>query len=212
MEFHLFDNHSLRQKTWSKICENHALPLLCFEAITQLQPVRGGETRIMLFEEATIGDCLSSVGPLLTQLRSDIVAFSISGTSASTASRIIRNGAHWVFDVESSPRELEIGLRQLLIDAADLTQQVLEWKLSQQISDSLNSGEREVLELVLTGIPNHQIAAQLCISVRTVEARRAKVYRKCEVSNITDLVRFIEKYERLQRRFQVERKPQPQCR
>lgn len=211
MELHLFDNHSLRQKTWSTICEKHELTLLCFGSITQLQPVRGGGTRIMIFEEATTGDCLGSVGPLLAQLRNDVVAFSISGTSASTASRIIRNGAHWVFDGESGPRELEIGLRQLLIDAADLKQQVFDYEHSQQITDSLNSGEREVLELVLQGIPNHQIAAQLCISVRTVEARRAKVYRKCEVSNVAELVRFVEKYERLRRRFQAVRKPQPQC-
>jgi FixJ family two-component response regulator len=75
------------------------------------------------------------------------------------------------------------------------------WLHCQTMINSLNSGERLVLDLVLQGSPNHQIAKQLSVSVRTVESRRAKVYRKCAVANITELVRVIEQFERLRRQF-----------
>jgi FixJ family two-component response regulator len=53
---------------------------------------------------------------------------------------------------------------------------------------SLTQREREVMDLVISGQKNRQIANHLRISVKTVEAHRARAMEKMEVSNVAELV------------------------
>jgi len=56
---------------------------------------------------------------------------------------------------------------------------------------SLLSGrEREVLHLIADGLSAKQIAAQLDISSKTVEAHRTSLMRKVGVRKATELVRY----------------------
>jgi FixJ family two-component response regulator len=59
----------------------------------------------------------------------------------------------------------------------------------------LTSREREVLELVLTGVPNKAIANKLEITERTVELRRASVMKKLHVQSTIELIRLVTQYE-----------------
>ena len=52
----------------------------------------------------------------------------------------------------------------------------------------LTQREREVLELIVAGKLNREIAEMLDISIKTVEAHRAKVMEKLEVSSVAELV------------------------
>jgi DNA-binding NarL/FixJ family response regulator len=52
------------------------------------------------------------------------------------------------------------------------------------------SREREVLQLMAEGRSNQQIADQLFISVKTVEAHRSNMMRKLGVTNKTDLIKY----------------------
>jgi RNA polymerase sigma factor (sigma-70 family) len=52
----------------------------------------------------------------------------------------------------------------------------------------LTQREREVLELVVAGRMNREIAEKLDISVKTVEAHRAKIMEKLEVKSVAELV------------------------
>jgi FixJ family two-component response regulator len=54
----------------------------------------------------------------------------------------------------------------------------------------LTAREREVLDLVLQGLHNRQIAAQLGISPRTVEVHKARVMEKLGVTSLVELVRL----------------------
>ena len=56
--------------------------------------------------------------------------------------------------------------------------------------ESLTEREREVFELVATGLANKAIAANLGISERTVEVHRSQVMKKLEVRTLADLVRI----------------------
>lgn len=54
----------------------------------------------------------------------------------------------------------------------------------------LTPGERDVLKMLLKGKSNKAIAAELELSVRTIEVRRAKVMRKMKAESLAELVRL----------------------
>ena len=54
----------------------------------------------------------------------------------------------------------------------------------------LSAGEREVLDLILEGKFNKEIAARLRLSVRTVEDRRSKLMKKMNARSIAELVQL----------------------
>jgi DNA-binding NarL/FixJ family response regulator len=56
--------------------------------------------------------------------------------------------------------------------------------------DRLTSREREVLQLLVEGVPNRAIAKLLGISVKTVESHRSNMMTKLGLSNKTELVRY----------------------
>lgn len=55
----------------------------------------------------------------------------------------------------------------------------------------LSEREREVLDMIFAGVSNREMAAALRITVRTVEAHRAKVMDKMRANSIVDLVRMM---------------------
>jgi two-component system, LuxR family, response regulator DctR len=57
--------------------------------------------------------------------------------------------------------------------------------------DDLTERERDVMRLVVEGLPNKLIADQLDISVRTVEVHRARVFDKMEVKSAVELVNML---------------------
>ena len=59
--------------------------------------------------------------------------------------------------------------------------------------ERLTPREREVLELVVAGKMNKQIAAQLGTAEQTVKQHRGRVMRKLEVDSVADLVRVVER-------------------
>lgn len=54
----------------------------------------------------------------------------------------------------------------------------------------LTSGEREVLDLILEGKFNKEIAAQLGLSIRTIEDRRTRLMRKMQAKSVAELVQL----------------------
>jgi len=57
---------------------------------------------------------------------------------------------------------------------------------------ALTAREREVMELVVNGLPNKQIASSLGISTKTVEAHRARVMEKMRADSMAGLVRLVQ--------------------
>ncbi|NMG44968.1 response regulator [Aromatoleum toluvorans] len=85
---------------------------------------------------------------------------------------------------------VDIVMRALEIDAnnkrAEATRDTVEARLA-----LLTAREQEVMELILAGKFNKVIADELCISMRTVEAHRSKVFEKMEVRSAVELAQLV---------------------
>lgn len=62
--------------------------------------------------------------------------------------------------------------------------------LSQQLA-TLTPAEHQVLDAMLDGMANKQIAQALEIGLRTVELRRSKIMRKMEAKSLAQLIKFV---------------------
>jgi DNA-binding NarL/FixJ family response regulator len=54
----------------------------------------------------------------------------------------------------------------------------------------LSSRQREVLQLIAEGYSTRDIAARLCISVKTVETHRAEIMRRLSLFDVASLTRY----------------------
>jgi two-component system response regulator FixJ len=61
---------------------------------------------------------------------------------------------------------------------------------AEQRISRLTAAEREVLDLILEGRLNKEIAAELGLSIRTVEDRRARLMKKTQVNSVAELVQL----------------------
>jgi FixJ family two-component response regulator len=55
----------------------------------------------------------------------------------------------------------------------------------------LTAAERQVLDMVVEGLPNKTIAKRVDVSVRTVENRRQSIFRKLGVTSVASLVQAV---------------------
>jgi len=67
--------------------------------------------------------------------------------------------------------------------------------------DQLTGREMEVLELIIAGRLNKQIADDLGISIKTVEVHRARVMEKMEANSLAELVQSVMTCESARGRF-----------
>jgi FixJ family two-component response regulator len=74
-------------------------------------------------------------------------------------------------------------------DRAARHEQSKEAELRQRLA-TLTPREREVMHLVISGLLNKQIAAEMRTSERTVKIHRGQVMRKMQAGSLPDLVRM----------------------
>jgi two-component system response regulator TtrR len=80
--------------------------------------------------------------------------------------------------------------RALEIDAEIAARRQRDGAVARRL-EQLTQREREVMQLVVAGKLNKQVADQLDISMKTVEAHRARVMEKMGVRTLAELVRLV---------------------
>ncbi len=80
--------------------------------------------------------------------------------------------------------------RALALEQTQTRQQEQTHEIAHKI-EQLTQREREVMDLVVAGRLNKQIADELAISMKTVEAHRARVMEKMGVRSLAELVRLV---------------------
>lgn len=79
---------------------------------------------------------------------------------------------------------------RMLGEAAERVSQAQAQKTHQAILARLTAREQQVLERIVAGRLNKQIAGDLNISIKTVEAHRANIMEKLEVTTVADLMKI----------------------
>jgi two-component system response regulator DctR len=97
------------------------------------------------------------------------------------AVQAMRKGA---YDFIEKPFDDEQLLNQVLAALGDIPEET-----DQVALGTLSARQRDVLERVLEGKPNRQIAEELAISVKTVEFHRARIMHKLGVRSAAELFR-----------------------
>ncbi len=88
---------------------------------------------------------------------------------------------------ESDLREI---VARMLDDAAERVTQARARRDQQAVLSRLTAREQQVLERIVAGRLNKQIAGDLNISIKTVEAHRANIMEKLEVTTVADLMKI----------------------
>ncbi len=86
----------------------------------------------------------------------------------------------------------------LAYDAQERTQAAKHLSLATRFA-KLTAREREVMACIVAGKRNKEMADELCVSIKTIEAHRAKVMQKTGAGSLAELVQFASEY-RAQRR------------
>jgi len=63
-------------------------------------------------------------------------------------------------------------------------------EVPETVRDRLTSREREIVQLLAEGKSSKEVAASLCISVKTAETHRANIMRKLQLHTVSELVRY----------------------
>jgi two-component system response regulator DctR len=119
------------------------------------------------------------------------VIFLTGHADVPTAVDMVKRGAFDFCEKPFSDNALVDRVEQALKRSAEVLAARRERTLLNGRLTELTEREREVMRLVVEGLPNKLIADQLDISVRTVEVHRARVFDKMEVKSAVELANLL---------------------
>jgi two-component system response regulator DctR len=119
------------------------------------------------------------------------VIFLTGHADVPTAVDMVKRGAFDFCEKPFSDNALVDRVEQALKQSAEVLAAGRTTKLLQTRLMELTERERDVMRLVIEGLPNKLIADQLDISVRTVEVHRARVFDKMEVKSAVELANLL---------------------
>ena len=115
------------------------------------------------------------------------IIFLSGHADVATAVAAVKRGAFDFCEKPFSDNALVDRVEQALRQSAAQLAERAVWRELQQRLDSLTERERDVMNLVVAGLPNKLVADQLQISVRTVEVHRSRVFDKMGVKSAVEL-------------------------
>ena len=103
----------------------------------------------------------------------------------------LKNGAFDFFEKPFDHQRLLVRIGQALLESAQRVASADAQAAVLQRLERLSQRERDVMDLILQGLLNKLIAAQLGISMRTVEVHRANLFDKMQVRSAVELATLL---------------------
>lgn len=103
----------------------------------------------------------------------------------------VKQGAFDFIEKPFDPQKLADAIRQAIASSQEQRAQQDEVSAVRQRAAELSQRQREVMDLVVHGLSNKEIALRLGISPRTVENYRAWVMEKMGAPNLASLIRMV---------------------
>jgi FixJ family two-component response regulator len=102
----------------------------------------------------------------------------------------MKKGAVDFLEKPFNETDLRAIVARMLRQATDRVSQAQAERNHQEVLARLTAREQQVLERIVAGRLNKQIAGDLNISIKTVEAHRANIMEKLEVTTVADLMKI----------------------
>ncbi len=119
------------------------------------------------------------------------VIFITGHGDTTSAVRAMKDGAYDFLEKPFSPEQLLSTVRSAIARGETNARKRSLRNRARKLLSRLTTREREVLTPVVQGLVSRDIAEQLGISARTVEAHRNRIMQKLEVRNVAELVRLV---------------------
>ncbi len=119
------------------------------------------------------------------------VIFLTGHADVPTAVDAVKRGAFDFCEKPFSDNALVDRIEQALMQSARALAELSEHTGLRARLEGLTERERDVMALVVEGLPNKLVADQLDISVRTVEVHRARVFDKMQVKSAVELANLL---------------------
>jgi FixJ family two-component response regulator len=130
---------------------------------------------------------------LIQRRRKEQLIFITGHGNISMCAKAMKAGA---VDFLSKPfRDIELleCVERALARSAELRQRGAEKSKARGLLDLLTPREFEVMQLVITGMLNKQIAGELGTKEKTIKVHRGRVMKKLDVASVAELVYLVEK-------------------
>lgn len=203
MNLCLFDAQPEATKLWQELASLRSLQLNVFPTWNGATGVPA-TTQLLIVDQSAIGDAFEEqLLQTCRQYPQILVVATGTHLSVQAVVELMRGGVSHLIEKPFAREQLSLAFPELVVASQALQASKAEFIKLSQLFASLTIRERSVLDCVLAGVSNKDTAKQLQVSVRTVESRRAKVYRKLELKHVAELVRKMDRLERLHAIFDV---------
>lgn len=188
----LIDDDSAVLHSMRLLIESRDIPVSCYESAEAfLDELPGTRPSCVVADVRMPGMTGLELQRELKNRNSETPLILISGhADVSMAVSALKEGAFDFFEKPYDGERLAASVQQAIEKARQKSAGPDRIDIAERLK-ALSPRQREVLELVATGMSNKQIAAKLAISPRTVETYRAWVMERIGAQNVADLVRKV---------------------
>ncbi len=193
----VFDSHSEASQVWQELASAHGFRVSVFHNPERL-PGLASEAQILVIDQSVLPQAfLASIATICKQHPSLQVIATGASLRVDDAVDLMRDGVALVFPKPLSRSRILSALPPIFQKVDQIAKLDQEYQRLNGLFSKLTTREKDVLNYILVGTSNKDTAGLLNVSVRTIESRRAKVYRKLEANNVAELVRKIDRLESL---------------
>jgi FixJ family two-component response regulator len=160
--------------------------------LKDIKPGSGGPPRCVVLDVRMPGMSGPEAQETLVQRGIDVpIIFVTAHADVPIAVTAIKRGAFDFIEKPFAENELLKRIEEALSFATESAAQQTQVASIKTRLESLSDREKQVLDAVVNGKMNKTIAYDLDISIKTVEAHRARVMEKMEANSLAHLIRMI---------------------